>query len=424
MGSLIQALLERRSIETPREPLTGSALLAVLGGVPSTAGTVVTPVSALQFSTVFACVRVLSWALSTLPLILYRRLERGKTRAVEHPLYRILHDEPNPEMSSVDLRQALMGHLLLWGNAYCEIVRDGAGRVVEIWPLRPDRTRPVRNARNELVYETSLKDGEQIRLRADRIWHIRGFSFDGLLGYSPIALQREAIGLAMAAQEFGARFFGAGSRPSGILRTDRTLSLEAARRLKAQWEELHSGLTNAHRVAILEEGLSWQQIGIPPEDAQFLQTRQFQRTEIAAIFGIPPHKIGDLEHATFSNIEHQQLEWVIDTVRPWAVTIEQSANRSLLLPSERPVYFVEFLIDGLLRGDIESRYRAYAIGRQWGWLSANDVRELENLNPLPDGQGDQYLVPLNMVPAMATGEPEAVRAAWRMLVGQANGVAG
>lgn len=379
------------------------------GGGKATSGVTVNETTALNATAVFSAVDILSRTLASLPLPVYRRLQGGgKERASDHPLYSILHDLPNPEMTSFELRQALMGHLALWGNAFAEIERDNAGRVIGLWPLRPDRMTVMRDEQGLLYVYRIGTTGQEVALRQRNVMHIRGLSSDGIIGYSPIRLAREAIGLALATEEFGARFFGNGSRPGGVLQHPGKLSEEAARRLKKSWEEMHQGLTQAHRVAILEEGMTWQQIGIPPEDAQFIATRRFQVEEIARIFHVPPHMLADLERSTFSNIEHQGIEFVVHTMRPWLVCWEQVIKRDLFLPRERDTYFAEFLVDGLLRGDIESRYKAYAVGRQNGWLSADDIRELENMNPLPDGQGKVYLVPLNMVPAnTVTSAPQA-----------------
>jgi HK97 family phage portal protein len=400
MGLLSRLLEQRSSARYPPQWL----LEAVRGGVDTSAGISVSPSTSLQSTAVFACVRILAESVASLPLILYERLERGKQRATGHPLYFILHDLPNPEMTSMEFREVLMGHLALWGNAYCEIVADGSGRVLELWPLRPDRMQVLRENGN-LIYKYSLPSGGTVLLRNDQVMHIRAFGTDGVLGLSPIALARQAVGLSLATEEFGARFFGNGARPGIVLQHPGRLSEEAVRRLRMSWEDRHQGLSNAHRIAILEEGMSVAQVGIPPEDAQFLETRRFQVTEIARIFRVPPHMLADLERATFSNIEHQSIEFVTHTVRPWLVRWEQAINRDLILPRERGRYFAEFLVDGLLRGDIESRYRAYSIARQNGWLSANDIRELENMNPI-DG-GGVYLIPMNMVPAGGDGTPVA-----------------
>lgn len=397
--SILGSLLERRTLANP-EPWLADAL----GGGRSAAGVSVSANTALQSATVFACVRILAETVASLPLIVYRRLGRGKERAADHYLYPILHDQPNPEMSSFEFREALMGHLALWGNAYAEIERDGAGRVVALWPLRPDRMSVARE-NGLLIYRYRLGNGE-VTLPPRSVLHIRGLSGDGIVGYSPIRLAREAIGLALATEEFGARFFGSGARPAAILQHPGKLSEEAQKRLRQSVEEAHSGLSRAHRLMILEEGMQWHQVGIPPEDSQFLQTRSFQVEEIARIYRVPLVLLQHTEKSTSwgTGIEQFMIAFVVHTVRPWLVRWEQAIRRDLFLPGERGTYFAEFLVDGLLRGDVESRYRAYATARQWGWLSANDIRELENMNPIEGG--DVYLTPLNMVPAGSTAGAE------------------
>ena len=370
-----------------------------IGAAGTDAGVSVTPSTAIQSTAVLACVRLLAETLASLPLPVYTwRKDGGKELAPRHYLYSILHDEPNPEMSSFDLREVLMGHLALWGNAYCNIEFDNAGRVKYLWPLRPDRMQMRRSRETGAVeYIYQMQDSQARLLAAAEIWHLRGFGGDGLSGYSPIALARQAVGLALATEAFGARFFGNGARPGLVLEHPGKLSDEAHRRLRESWEERHQGLDHSHRVAVLEEGMKVEQIGMPPEDAQFLQTRSFQVSEIARIYRVPPHMIGDLERATFSNIEQMSIEFVEYTLRPWMERWEQSIQRTLFMPGERGAYFAEFFVDGLLRGDVQSRYSAYATARQWGWLSINDIRKLENLNPVADG--DAYLQPLNMAPA-------------------------
>ncbi|GIK15011.1 MAG: hypothetical protein BroJett002_37180 [Candidatus Brocadia sinica] len=375
------------------------------GGTKSATGVNVTPDRALQASAVHACVRVLSETIASLPLHVYKRLDRGKEKATDHYLYPILHDAPNPEMTSFEFRETMMGHLCLRGNAYAEKVFDRAGRIKELWPLNPDRVTVTRDkTTKQLVYTVTIPDeARKAELGSDRILHIRGLSGDGIIGYSPIKLARESIGLSLATEEYGARFFGNGSRPGGVLEHPGKLGTEARKNLKTSWEEMHKGLEQSHRIAILEEGLKWHQIGIAPEEAQFLESRQFQAVDIARIFRVPPHLVGILDRATFSNIEQQSIDFVVNTIRPWLVRHEQ-AYKQRLFDIDDVNHFAEFLIDGLLRGDIQSRYGAYSIGRQNGWLSADDIRELENMNPLPDGQGKTYLLPLNMVPADQTAK--------------------
>lgn len=367
--------------------------------------------TALQVSAVFACVRILSDTIGSLPLLLYRRRsDGGKERAAGHPLYSLLHDLPNPEMTSIELRETLMGHLGTWGNSYAEIDRNpNSGRLSGLWPLRPDKMR-VERLDGELVYFYTLPEkvgSSEVPLQHDRVMHIRGLGFNGMIGYSPIGMARQAIWLAMATEQFGTRFFQNDARPGIVLQHPQQLSEKAQKNLRESWEEYHGGLSKSHRMAILEEGMQLKEVGIPPEDAQFLQTRKFQVTEIARMYRIPPHMLADLERATFSNIEHQSIEFVVHTVRPWLVRWEQAIRRDFLTPTERRQYFAEFLVDGLLRGDIQSRYQAYATARQNGWLSANDVRALENMNPI-DG-GDVYLIPLNMIPAGSAGEMRSGR---------------
>lgn len=409
--SIIMRLLgvERRSLEDPKRPITQAALADLLAGPKSATGRAVTPATALQLTAVYACVRLIAETFATLPAITYRRLERGKERATDHPNYVLLHDLPNPEMTSSEMRTALMGHALLWGNAYAEVVWDGAGRARELWPLRPDRTQPVRNAAGKLMYEITLPSSEKRLLQPYRVLHVRGLSFDGLVGYSPIALARESLGRAMAAEEYGARFFANDSRPGGLLRTDKKLSGPVIDRLKNDWEAKHAGLSNQHRVAVLEEGLQWQAVGIPPEDAQLLETLKYGVQDIARLYRVPLHKIGELDRATWNNIEHQGIEFVTDTMRPWLVCWEQAINKTLFTAAERKKYFVEFLVDGLLRGDAKARAEALAIQRQNGIINANEWRELENMNPY-DG-GDDYLVNAAMKPAgavVAEGQEESV----------------
>lgn len=393
MGFLARAL--RRSSGVNRSTTVGptSEWWALRGSM--VAGQAVTPRSAMTIVAVYAAVRILGEGVGSLPLILYERLPNGgKRRATEHPLYTILHDAPNEEMTAIVFRETLQVHLGLWGNAYAQIVRDNGGRVQELWPLRPDRMTVMRDEQGRLryVYQT---DRGVVVLRADEVLHIPALGFDGLVGYSPIAMARRTLGLAMAAEEFGAKFFENDARPGVVLRYPGKLSEEAYRRLRQSWEEAHQGVGRAHRPAILEEGMDITTVGIPPQDAQFLETRKFQITEIARLYRIPPHMLADLDRATFSNIEHLGIEFVVHTLRPWLVRWEQAIWLQLLTPEERKRYFAEHLVDGLLRGDIKSRYEAYAIGRQNGWLSANDIRELENMNPIPGG--DAYWTPMNMM---------------------------
>jgi HK97 family phage portal protein len=362
-------------------------------------GRPVTVEGSLQQIAVFACVRVLAETIGTLPLLLYRTTpDGGRERATEHPLYRLLHERPNPYMTSVELRECMVGHLALWGNAYWSLETDGTDRIVAVWPLRPDRMSLDRHPETgRLVYTYQPPNGQARRLVGGEVAHFRGLSPDGFVGYSPIHLARQSVALSAATEEYGAKFFGNNSTPGGVLTVKGGLSEPGIKRLKETWESAHRGLETSHRVAVLEEGVSWQQIGVPARDAQFLETRKFQTNEIARLFRVPPHLIQDLERATFTNIEHQSIDFVVHTIRPWLVRIEQVLKRDLLDGFE--LHFAEHLVDGLLRGDQQSRYAAYATGRSNGFLSANDIRRLENMSPLDPAIGDVYLQPLNMVNA-------------------------
>ena len=376
-------------------------LIAVLrgGGMISAAGVTVSEKSALGYAAVLAAVRVLSESVAGLPAILYRREGRSRQRATAHRLYALLHDGPNRRMTAFEFFELGMSHLTTWGNFYAEIERDRSGRILALWPLRPDRME-VGGEEERLIYRYQAASGA-VRLYEEDVLHVRGMGGDGIVGYSLIRLAQEAIGLGMAAERFGSAVFLNGAAPGIVLRHPGTLSPVAHQNLEDSWNDAHAGLENAYKPAILEEGMSIEKMGLPPEDAQFLETRRFQVEEIARIYRVPLHLLQDLERATFSNIEHQSLDFVVHTLRPWLVRWEQSLVRQLLTEEERQQYYVEFLVDALLRGDTQTRYQAYGVGRQWGWLSANDVRRLENMDVIQGG--DEYLTPLNMGDARQGG---------------------
>jgi HK97 family phage portal protein len=397
MGRLADGL---RSFWRPEVPLRDPVLVQYFGGGATTSGAAVTEWTALNFASWWGAVQIISNAVAALPLFLYRRLpDGGKERFTGHPLYRILHDEFNGEMTSVKARQTMQAHVLTWGNAYAEIIRNEANQVAQLRPITPDRVTPDLNERGDLIYRVHQpKSGRDRIFSADTILHIPGLGFDGLVGYSVVRKARETIGLGMTAEAYGAQFFGNGAVSSLVATHPKTLQEPARKNLKQSITEAIGG-GKKHSVLVLEEGMTVEKTSIPPDDAQFLLTRRFQAVEICKWFNLPPHKLAELDRATFSNIEHQSIEFVTDCLRPWLVTWEQELNRKLVRPLERTIQFTEHLVDGLLRGDLPSRYAAYAVGRQWGWLSADDVRERENMNPLPDGTGQQYLVPMNMTPA-------------------------
>ncbi len=434
--------------DKPSNATAGSAYRFLFGG--STSGKAVTERSAMQMTAVYSCVRILAEAVAGLPLHLYRYTDTGgKEKAIDHPLYVLLHDEPNPEMTSFVFRETLMTHLLLWGNAYAQIIRNGKGEVVALYPLMPNRMVVDRDENGHLYYTYYRGNDEAIQnkdtaviLQPSDVLHIPGLGFDGLVGYSPIAMAKNAIGMAIACEEYGAKFFANGATPGGILEHPGTI--KDPQRVRESWQNTFGGSGNANKVAVLEEGMKYtpisispeqaqfletrkfqineiarifrvpphmvgdlekssfsnieqQSISISPEQAQFLETRKFQINEIARIFRVPPHMVGDLEKSSFSNIEQQSLEFVKYTLEPWLVRWEQSMIRALVSNSEKAAYFIKFNVDGLLRGDYQSRMNGYAIGRQNGWMSANDIRELENLDRIPAEEGgDLYLINGNM----------------------------
>ena len=351
-------------------------------------------------------------SIGSLPLHVYRRLEpRGREKAVRTREYALLHNAPNDRMTSCIFREVMTAHVLLFGNAYGLIEFDNSGKTRAIWPLMPNLVTP--NLRPDRRLEYIVKDAIaniETTYPSDEIIHIPGLSFDGVSGVSPILYHREGIGLAAALETFGAEYFGHGTAPSGLLSHPGALSDKARERLRVSWHQMHGMPGTRHKIAILEEGMEFKPATLQNDHAQFIESRKFQINEICRIFRVPPHLIGDLERATFTNIEQQSLEFVEYTLRPWLVRWEQELNRKLFPgPSEFTAseFFVEHNIDGLLRGDFASRMTGYASGRQWGWLSVNDIREKENMNPLPGKDGDQYLVPTNMTtPELLANPPK------------------
>ena len=396
------------SRDKPQNRTPGSSYSFFMGG--TTSGKAVTERSAMQMTAVYSCVRILAEAIAGLPVHLYKyKPDGGKEKAIDHPLYLLLHDEPNPEMSSFVFRETLMTHLLLWGNAYAQVIRNGKNEVVALYPLMPNKMTVDRDEHGQLYYEYQRSNdeaptskGSTVILKPTDVLHIPGLGFDGLVGYSPIAMAKNAIGMAIACEEYGAKFFANGAAPGGVLEHPGTI--KDPQRVRESWQSTFGGSGNSNKIAVLEEGMKYTPIGISPEQAQFLETRKFQINEIARIFRVPPHMVGDLEKSSFSNIEQQSLEFVKYTLDPWVIRWEQSIQRTLLTPEEKKLYYVKFNVEGLLRGDYQSRMNGYAIGRQNGWMSANDIRELENLDRIPAEEGgDLYLINGNMLPMKNAG---------------------
>ena len=404
--SIFSGLFHSR--DKPQNSPVGSRYAFYMGG--SSSGKNVTERSAMQMTAVYACVRILSESIAGLPLHMYRYNDSGgKEKAVDHPLYALLHDEPNPEMSSFVFRETLMTHLLLWGNAYAQIIRNGKGEIIALYPLMPNKMTVSRDDNGHLYYsyqksqEELPKDNRQtVVLDPSDVLHIPGLGFDGLVGYSPIAMAKNAIGLAIATEEYGSKFFANGASPSGVLEHPGTI--KDPERLRESWQSTFGGSRNSNKIAVLEEGLKFTPISISPNEAQFLETRKFQINEIARIFRVPPHMIGDLEKSSFSNIEQQSLEFVKYTLDPWVIRWEQSIHRALLTDDEKKAYFFKFNVEGLLRGDYQSRMNGYAVGIQNGFLLPNDVRDLEQMDLIPEELGGNlYLTNGNMCPLSMAG---------------------
>lgn len=397
-------LARRSTLENPSQSLRDFFLD---DGAESFTGRTVNEKTALTYTAFWACVRYLSNSLAMPPLKVYRRDGRARFEVRDHRNWSLLHDRPNPEMSSFQWRETGMGHCLTWGNFYCERELDGNGRTIALWPLRPDRVSVVRQGGVKFL-AVQEKTGEIVKVPPDRYLHIAGPGYDGTVGYSVVAQIKQAIGLGLSAEENGARFYGGGGRVPFVVTSPLEMKPEAQERFRKAWEQTHGsqgeGLRKSHRVAVLDQGMSVQQIGLSNEDNQFLETRAFQVEEMARAMGVPQHKIQLLQNADFSNIEKQAIEAVTDAVMPWAIRWEQTLNWVLFSEVERRSLYAEFLLDVLLRGDAEARAAALKTQREWGIINADEWREKENMNPLPNGQGEAYLVPLNMVDAASLGE--------------------
>ena len=312
-------------------------------------GELVNEKSALQISTVYACVRLLAETVASLPLHLYKFTDTGagKERATEHPLYKILYRQANPEMTSFSFREAMMMHLLLWGNAYAQIVRDGKNGILGLYPLLPENVEIDRAENGDLFYtyhaytdEVPGEHNKDIIFQRDEILHIPGLGFNGLVGFSPIAMMKNALGTTLAVEKYGSAFFKNGAQPAGVL--EHPGVLKDPQKIRDNWMNAYGGAGNAHKVAVLEEGMAYKPISLPPEDSQFLSTREFGVEEICRIFRVPPHMVQDLKRATFNNIEHQSIDFVMHTIMPWLVRIEQAIIKDVLIEEEQEKYFPKF----------------------------------------------------------------------------------
>ena len=392
------------SIEDPRVPITSSTLIDFLSGPQTNSGVPVSEKSALTMPAVWRAVNLIAGSSASLPLRAYRQADTARQPLTSGQAADLL-EMPHPDLTPFELWEQVYAHLLLWGNAYLRVLRNQGGQISELWPLHPSRVLPGRTSDGSKIYQV---DQDQSHPLTDReLLHIPGFGFDGIAGVSPIRLARQGIGLALAAEEYGSRLFGNGSLASGILSTSQRLTQEQADKLQQRWKDKNSGLKSSHETVVLDSGATFQQLTIPPEDAQFLESRKFQVLEIARIYGVPPHMLMDVEKSTSwgTGIEQQGLTFVVYTLRPWLTRVEQRVSR-LLRPN---AVYARYNLDGLLRGDTAGRYASYAVARQWGWMSVNEIRSHEEMPPVPNG--DELLQPLNMVPLGTDTQPSSTQGA-------------
>ena len=430
----------RASIENPQVPLSFPAewLLDIFNGGRTDSGVRVSEMTALQVGTVYACVNIISGAFASLPLSVFEHVVKqehvSKKKALNHNLWNILHNEPNEEMTSFTFLKTLMIHDLLWGNAFAEIQRDNNAQIVALWPRNPARTRAIRTVRplllegttyaaGTLIYETTetlsnsdpasatesvdIQLGKRRLILAEDMIHVPGLSLDGRVGQSTVYLARQIIGLALATEKYGAKFFGNGARPAGILTLPNKLEDKAIETLRRSWAEAHGG-ENQFKVAVLESGVKFEKIAATPNEGQMLETRNYQRSDICSVFNVPLHMVSSgggssSSGSSKSTVEQTSIEFVSFCLRPWITAWEKEFGRKLFPKMGRTSnkYFAKFDARQLLYPDAASRAALYTSGRQWTWLTGNDIREWEDLNPDETGVGDAYLVPVNMQNGLA-----------------------
>ena len=391
----------------------------LFGGRPTLSGVEVTEASALEAPAYFAGVRNISEDLATLPLVTYRRVGDRRERDPDFYLYPILHDQPNEELDATTFVECVQAHLMMRRNSYAEIVRSGGGRCSALWPIHPSRVTMERlknddGTPGEIVYRVSLPGGQHnketglpfVVLDRSRIFHLRAFALDGLTGTSSLSTHQESIGRALALERYGASFFGNGAIPGGVIELPGTLGDKAYERLLAAWNARHQGLDRAHRIALLEDGGKFHETSVPNEKAQFNESERSSTEQMGRINRIPPHLIGDLSRATFSNIEHQAIDYVVHSIRTHAVRWERAVHGQIYTAADRRTHFSEFLLDALLRGDSVSRASTLAVLRQNGIINADEWRGLENMNPIGDESGTAYLVNGSMVPVNQALRPK------------------
>jgi HK97 family phage portal protein len=372
-------------------------LIRMMNGDKSAAGVEVDEDRALSHTAVLAGVRLIAETYGSVPIKYYQRTAEGKVEVRNHPTWFLLHEQPNDEQTCMECWEMIAGFAVLSGTGYGEIIRDGNGRGVECWPIPTHRVKPERDASQYLWYRvTDPKGGPDTLIPHDDMFALRGFSRDGVAGLNTVETSKESLGLALALDRYAASYIGNDAQPAGILSTDRAYKKEARQNILESWQERHGGAGKKGRVALLQEGMKWIQTALDPEKSQLLPQRKFSISEVARILNLPPHMLKDLERATFSNIEHQSLEFVTYSMRPWFVRGAQALERVLILPSQRGRFFIEHVIEALLVGDIKARYDAYAVAKQNGWLNGNEIRAKENMNAFEGG--DEYTVQVNMIP--------------------------
>lgn len=413
---LLDKLFGRRSIENPAIPLsdfdTATAQEYGLATGTAATGEVVNRSSSLGIAAFWRGVNLITRDVAKLPLIVYRRLpEGGKERAVRHPAYKLLRNNAHPLIKAFDFKQTLTGHALCYGNGYAYIWRDNAGRPLEMWPLDPEATYPVLERIGNVVklwYVTRLDGGEERKLPAADVLHIRGLGYDGIRGYDVITYAKETLGLAIGARKYGSIYFKHNARPNVILEYPGELSRDAYQNLRASWERMYQGLDNAHRTAILENGMKATVLSDNAKQSILIEARKFDVKEIANVLGVPPHKLGDDGRTSYASLEQENQAYLDEALDGWLAQWEQECSAKLLTPQqrERDTHFCEFLRSAIVRADLSTRYAAYNTALQGGWLSRDEIRAMENLSPLPDGQGASYYIPLNVTTTDATEEDE------------------
>lgn len=379
-----------------REKRSTFGTMTIRGATVPASGVRVDETTALGNSAVWSGVRLISESFGSLPCSVYQRVNGISREAEEHPLYNVLHWQPNPEMSSQSFFESLENHVITYGNSFAEIERAKNGKVLNLWPMMPT-TRRLRYPDGTPYYRVPVPGSEAQNIPVDDILHVPGLGFDGICGYPVVYVLNEVIGLGLATQQYAAEFFGNSGEPGGVLEHPGELSKDAGDRVRTSWEAKHTGLGNRHRVAILEEGMKYVRTASNAVESQLNDARRLNVVEICRVLRVPPHMLYELSQSTLNNIEHQSIEFVTYTLSPWVRRWELELRRKLFTPAERAAgYYVKFNVAALLRGDLKSRYEAYSLGLNNGFLNPDEVRRFEDMPPIPDGSGQKFLRPSTM----------------------------